>query len=272
LTIPYIYWHVTYDCNFQCPHCFVCKDVFPDVVLQAVRATILERIVGSNLLKVDFSGGEPLLVRRLFEYMSIIRGAGIGTTLTSNGWLVQDFIDEIQELADWIILSMDGVDEKTHDRLRARSGAFKRVVAAAKQLSSRGKLVRINTVVSRQNYHEVRDLALFARDLGATQITFMHFIPLGLGLLNRGAYEMSVPRFRSIVEPIKEEMETTDFKVNVSDRSRYVGFPAVEPNGLVTTIDANGRRIVLGSLESSSLQQIWSSMEISHQIEFSRLR
>jgi len=268
----HVYWHITYQCNLQCLHCFASKEVIRDETLEVSMAIILEAILSSKVLKVDFSGGEPLLVGQLFKYISMIKKAGIGTTLTSNGWLLQSFMNEIVEFVDWIIISLDGSSPDTHDRLRGRQGTFKHAVDSAKIFSKLGKHVRINTIVSRQNYHEVRDIALLARDLGASQITFMHFIPLGLGLLNRGAYEISVPRFRAVVEPVKAELHGRDFIVNASDRVRYTGFPAIEPDGSVTTLDEKGQRINLGSLEFSSLAELWSGVKDLHTMEFSRFK
>lgn len=264
----HVYWHITNACNFPCSFCAASKEVEKDSKLKLARDCSLSAITSNqSLLRVDFSGGEALLFSHLLKYVSSVKEFGIATTLTSNGWLLEQHIESVYDYFDWIIISIDGPTAEIHDRLRETPGSFDRAIRAARQLARRGKLIRINTVVSSKNYKKVRDTVILAKEIGANQISLMQFRPVGEGAINRSQYDVRTETFYSVAKPVKEEFENNSFTVNISNRFHYGGFPTIQPDATVTTLASDGMPIMLGSLQDQTLKNLWLKDTVPHVIK-----
>lgn len=71
---------------------------------------------------LNLCGGEPFLRKDIFEIIKFANNSGVITDVTTNGSLLDDTI--IKKIIDYrlpkIILSLEGIDRKTHDELRAK--------------------------------------------------------------------------------------------------------------------------------------------------------
>lgn len=153
-------WH----CNLSCLFCELPKARLP------MPKTDVERILSAlpNLRKVHFSGGEVFLHPEIFSILEYACRSGIQVNLTSNGTLLDK--REIKRLAEIgvhsVSLSLDGIDPGLHDKLRGKKGAHKAVMKSieyfAQNWKKRPKL-RINTVVSQLNIHELDGIHSFLR-------------------------------------------------------------------------------------------------------------
>lgn len=124
--------HVAHDCNLRCEYCFAGTGAFGgnrslmdlDTGKKAIDF-VLEASAHRNHCEVDFFGGEPLLnfgvVKALVEYgkkAAADQGKSIKFTLTTNGVLLDEDVQEFLEQEDIsVVLSLDGRPE-VHDRMR----------------------------------------------------------------------------------------------------------------------------------------------------------
>lgn len=96
-------------------------------------------------------GGEPLMHPRWRDFAEFGRRRGWRVQLNTNGWLIHENLDALPILVDDLIISLDGLSE-THDRLRRRTGAFRRVKQSISRLVREGgplaRSVSINTVIT----------------------------------------------------------------------------------------------------------------------------
>jgi pyrroloquinoline quinone biosynthesis protein E len=85
-------WAITSRCDLDCEYCL--EDprpaAEPEPVPEAERRAILHELVASRVLKVYLSGGEPLLIEALPEYVARLRQGGAAVHLTTNGTLADD--------------------------------------------------------------------------------------------------------------------------------------------------------------------------------------
>ena len=138
---------------------------------------------GGARVLVSWLGGEPLLWPPLEAASRALRGHGFGLSVTTNGlglgqprWRAWAF-----EALDELTVSLDGL-ASFHDAMRDQPGSHAIVIEALRALSARkrqeqrGPLLRVNTVLMRQN---AADLEALCEELGAAGVDEVTFNQLG---------------------------------------------------------------------------------------------
>lgn len=182
-----VVWRVTQRCNLSCPFCSYDRTLRTprhDVELATVLAfgavlSAYQKSAHDDVL-VSWIGGEPFLWRHLPEASVRLReDYGLRLSSTTNGTTLaseatkQLIIDHFAELT--VSLDAPGV---AHDALRGWSGGFAALartipeLVRAKRIRGRGPLLRINTVLMRDNLAGFADLCLTVADWGVNEITF----------------------------------------------------------------------------------------------------
>ncbi len=124
-----------------------------------------------------FSGGEPLLYKGIFDLIRFGTDRGFKTLMPSNGYLIDE--DMAKRIAGSglkeIFISLDSMNEKTHDFLRGIEGAHAKALRAMDNLHKYSPDLRIGIigVISGVNYNEVLDLAKWVK--GAKFISGVYF-------------------------------------------------------------------------------------------------
>jgi MoaA/NifB/PqqE/SkfB family radical SAM enzyme len=149
---------ITYACNLRCDFCYtdsprhtlqrtpeLSDDQWREVVAQSLELGIVEAVV---------TGGEPLLRRELtLDVIETLGEAGVGVTLNTNGWFVDDEV--ARRLAEvggvTAHVSLDGSRSGLHDASRGVPGSWRRAVEGVDRLLSAGVGVCIVHVVTPQN-------------------------------------------------------------------------------------------------------------------------
>jgi MoaA/NifB/PqqE/SkfB family radical SAM enzyme len=195
-----INWDVTYACPLRCTHCY------SESGRRASRQLSLEEMyrvadafISLRPRTVQFSGGEPLLVKGLFPVAERIARAGIPVILYTSGWLLDErMVPDILRIFSQVNVSVDGTTAKVHDTVRGKPGAFQRAMKALgllnaavreqRQRGERGLSFGIDTVVVRSNFHQLEEFCTVI----APQFPEMRFLTMGAampsGLANRPGY------------------------------------------------------------------------------------
>jgi len=79
-----VHWFVTSKCNENCKFCF--RPRFAEE--KGSAQSLAEKLADSPIKQVVFTGGEPLLLRKLEDCLKILVGAGIDTSIHANGNLL----------------------------------------------------------------------------------------------------------------------------------------------------------------------------------------
>ncbi|MBP1760253.1 MAG: six-Cys-in-45 modification radical protein [Firmicutes bacterium] len=188
--------HVAHDCNLRCKYCFAGTGAFGGSRTMMDLETgkkgidfVLESSGHRDHCEVDFFGGEPLLnfklVKDLVEYgrkAGAAQGKTIKFTLTTNGVLLNDKIQEFLEREEIsVVLSLDGRPE-VHDRMRPYSdgqGSYAKVTPLIKQFATKrpesspyalGTYYYVRGTYTHFNVDFDRDV-LHMADLGIKQIS-----------------------------------------------------------------------------------------------------
>lgn len=114
------------------------------------------------------SGGEPLLYRPLRQVLEGARAAGMATTVTSNGMLLDERrLATLEGCVDLLAISLDGVPD-SHDRMRGDPRAFSTMASRLEGLRRSGIPFGFIFTLTLHNLHELEWAAAFALDQGAS--------------------------------------------------------------------------------------------------------
>lgn len=233
---------------------------------------------------INFSGGEPLLRRDLFEILNYCRDNGIHAGLTTNGVLLKE--RQARELVDARLFSLnvsiDGAQAATHDEQRGVVGSFDKAVGAIRLMRAYAHSIGVNTpiiikpMVSALNLAEMPTLVELAADLGCS-ILFQPVSDWGTPETDR-LWVKDLKRLGQIVDALIGLRQAGHPVMNSAEQMRdwtrhFQRAPRVPDSssvkctvGLDTLIImANGelrhcyKKDALGKVGSAAIQDIWRS-------------
>ncbi|MFN8412429.1 MAG: radical SAM protein [Anaerolineales bacterium] len=175
----YVKIKVNYGCNLKCEMCKHWRETREAPISMDRFKQTLTELAELGTKKIHFSGGEPLLRPQLPELVAHATELGMRVTMTTNGTLVTKEKAKafIEAGLRGVNISIDSPIRKIHEKVRGVEGSFKlttKAVSLFNKYAHKGKLtVRINTVVSRDNYFSLATLPDLAHELGANGINLI---------------------------------------------------------------------------------------------------
>ncbi len=149
-------------CNLKCKMCIYHNSGFLDST-QMLPFDILKKVIDDvylHRLHIAITGGEPLLHPEIINCIRYIKAHGLCCSLTTNGWLLEQYASEIsKQPPDMISISLDG-PQQIHDTIRGRAGSFQRAIngiIAIKKNKNR-PLLFINATIQKENYRVLDQL------------------------------------------------------------------------------------------------------------------
>jgi len=104
----------------------------------------LRELVDDNFV-INFGGGEALLFEGLLDLVKFSADKGFLTNIASNGWLIDE--EMAKRIAGSglteINLSLDSLNENTHDYLRGTKGVYRQIMCAIEHLNKHCKNTKI---------------------------------------------------------------------------------------------------------------------------------
>lgn len=188
-----VHWSITGKCNFNCRHCLVsAPDArHPQLPLDDCLH-IVDEIASCGILRVDITGGEPLLRRDFEEIVKALseRGIDIGVLFTNASLLTADTLDMLERYHQHPVfqLSFDGYGH--HDWLRGVSGAEKDADAAFKLLQERGYSTNAAMCIHKENKDSLRETVRYLSGLGVMSLRVN--APQALGVWKKYADEYAL--------------------------------------------------------------------------------
>lgn len=176
LKLNMLIYFVTSHCNAKCKTCFYWQELNQrgDLTFEQIEKISTTAPAFNDLW---LSGGEPSLRPELAEIIQLfvknnrIKRINFPTNGLQGERVSRIFTEALSKNRDLNIycnLSLDGLKE-THEAIRGVAGNFERLLDSAKQLSLLKKefgqrlRVNINTVICKENYKEVEQLADFLK-------------------------------------------------------------------------------------------------------------
>jgi MoaA/NifB/PqqE/SkfB family radical SAM enzyme len=163
---------LTDNCNLRCVSCACWRTRTRGELTTQEWRGVIDQLAALGFLKLNFTGGEPLLRHDAVALLAHARNSGVPELhLNTNGILLDEArIDEV--LAAGVRsfnVSVDAPRSELHDHLRGRAGAFERTMAALQMLVARRNShrlrIRMNFTILRRNVRDLPEIARLAQRL-----------------------------------------------------------------------------------------------------------
>lgn len=165
-----MYIRVSENCNSHCFMCHFAGTTNSINISNEQYDKILKHMRNHNYKMVRFTGGEPLLHKNIIEFLIKAKKLGVKTSIITNGYLLPIYADRlIDSKLDECIISLDGSCSSIHDSLRNFNGCFENIIKGIKKLKSKNIIIRVNTVVSGKNIHDINNMYDLLVNLGVDQ-------------------------------------------------------------------------------------------------------
>ncbi|MEM7106610.1 MAG: radical SAM protein [Bacteroidota bacterium] len=146
-------YYVTYRCNAKCGFCDIWERpspyVDPDSAKQNLRAL---KELGVKV--IDFTGGEPLLHRKIDQLLALAKKLGFITTLTTNCLLYPKWAAKLKGKIDMLHFSLDSPYEEEHNESRGVR-CFKSVMKSIQIATELGERPDIIFTVFENNINQI---------------------------------------------------------------------------------------------------------------------
>ncbi len=179
-----VVWDVTYKCNLKCKHCYATAGKpLPNELTTEEAKLAIDKLNRAGVPIIAFSGGEPLIRPDILELSEYATKKGIYVAMATNGTLITEEMAKKMKNAgmQFVQISLDGADAKTHDEFRGIPGAFDRTVEGIKNCVKQDFFVNISTTATHHDYKQIPEIIDFCEELGVDWFMAYNFVPVGRG-------------------------------------------------------------------------------------------
>jgi MoaA/NifB/PqqE/SkfB family radical SAM enzyme len=207
-----------YACNIRCKFCFYRNEKHIDI-----QDLIYQQLYWGEKYGItdwDISGGEPSILPYWFEILYRMKKMGFrNIACITNGYKFSDpeFLLESKELGmNELLFSIHGSTEEMHDAMTGVDGSYVKMHTALVNARYYGMKIRINVVVTKDNY---KDLLNIAKKVMPFRPIAFNFLPFRI---ENSADKDNAVRYSDIAPYIKETIDFIDDRCKVA--IRYVPF------------------------------------------------
>lgn len=171
-------FELTSRCNFRCKMCYVHEECDKkDAISTEQWLNLGEQAKNAGTLFLLLTGGEPLLRKDFKEIYLGLKKMGFMVSLNTNGSLIHNYIDLFRENPpSRVNISLYGTDDDAYESL-CGVRLYSKVVENIKELVKTGVAVKINTVFTNENKHQVKAVLDTAAELGVPISTTAYAYP-----------------------------------------------------------------------------------------------
>jgi MoaA/NifB/PqqE/SkfB family radical SAM enzyme len=216
--------------------------------------------MASSARVVTFCGGEPLLIRKVDEYVAALGQFGKSAVLNTNGQLLRRRVDQGLRLADFAVvgISVDGSTPEIHRAMRGGKADLDETMAAARLVAGEPDIsLKLATVVSGVNREDVPALARIVRDLAPSIWRLYQYSSRGDQNLGQQRHRLSDDDFQCLVKRAAEL--SAPVPTAPSTEAETEGCLIVDPAGNVLQ-PAGATYVRHGNCLEEPLDRIWAEV------------
>jgi MoaA/NifB/PqqE/SkfB family radical SAM enzyme len=275
---------LTHACDLDCVLCYNDRRPQGRLLPTSRYLSLLDELREMEVLNLILSGGEPLAHRDFFRIGRRARALGFVVRVKSNASLIDGAAaarlrGEVDPYA--VDVSLHGASAATHDRQTRVRGSFERLLPNLEAMVAAGLRVRLTTVLTRWNEHEIAAMVALADSL-AVPLQFDPVVsprddgdrsPLALaptiaGQRRLARMEVAQARAAGLATAAPEPSPTETPCTGEGGGGKHCGAAsggvAVDPWG--TVLPCVQWRVPLGSLHESSMRAIWEGSAAAREV------
>lgn len=181
---PFLDVDLTNACNASCPFCSVnaTKRKRQGELSGIEWLQFFESLKDLPLFRVSLLGGEPLLVKEIYQIIAALRRENVDVRISTNGLaLSKNTVMRLKESdVSMLQISLDAPDSQAHDKSRGRRGLFDRAIEGIKLAKELKLKCIINFLVMKSTIKYVPKMCELAKTLGVP-LAYSEFKPVGYG-------------------------------------------------------------------------------------------
>ena len=157
-------WMITRKCNYRCRGCNVWKEQDKRELSTEEVKRGLDILKDLGIVELVISGGDPLLRKdapEIIEHASKL----FVTTVYDNGSMAKQNLEALRNV-DFVAISIDSLDPKKNDYIKAVPGAWKKAMDAVETLHKEGINVSVTPTISQLNLYEIVDITNYFTERG----------------------------------------------------------------------------------------------------------
>ena len=166
-----------YECNYDCGFCFYRGKRSGSYLKEIRRQASIAKV--NNIDSLDLSGGEPTISKDWFYILQFLSRLGFkriavitnGSTFNDSSFLRKSIDLGLNE----VLFSYHGSTAELHDKMTGRKGSYKKLYNSMSNAVDENITIRINTVVTRNNYKDLPSIAKDVIDIGPSCFNFLPF-------------------------------------------------------------------------------------------------
>lgn len=176
----YLQIELTKKCNLKCPHCYKEANEKDSKNISTQLLYDLNELLGSNMLTIGLTGGEPLL-HPDFESISQTFAQKARLELNSNGVLINELDLSVIKLFSTMSISLYGVSEDEYNRNTNSNNSFRHLLLSGQKLKQSKVRFNASVIVTEDKITRLEDFVLLAIELGASTLQFGTANTIGRG-------------------------------------------------------------------------------------------
>lgn len=171
-------------CQLHCPECPVgqmrIKKTDAKTINNLMFKKLIDELKSTLIHTIFYFQGEPFLDKNLPELIKYAHEAGIYTSTSTNGQLIDNESAKaiVESGLDKLIVSIDGTTQETYEKYRVGGSLKKtlegatRIVEWKKKLNSPTPILDVQFLVLKTNEHQMDEMRKLSKRIGADKLTF----------------------------------------------------------------------------------------------------
>lgn len=202
---------VTHDCMLKCVHCSSMAQSSSGRVMDwSTCRRILVEAAEMGVKEVSFSGGEPLLWKKIVNAVDLSKSLGMVAFIYTTGIApnAEKIMDQLKDVGlSRAMFSIFGEDAAAHESITLISGSYVKTLAAAKYLVDIGVDSEFHFVPLSSNYKALMSIANKAKGMGVKRVSVLRLVPQGRGVAIKEAQLSSSQNveLRQIINDLRSE-------------------------------------------------------------------
>lgn len=262
MKIAYICFEVSNQCNMNCKFCFSLWRTTKSALTTTQAKQTIATLKANGLVAINLTGGDALMRPDIVELCAYCQSIGLYTIISTSGILLPQK-QEVLNHIDAINLPLDSFSANIHNSMRPcalpnhHTHVLKQIKFIARHYPK--VLIKINTVVTKQNAHEVAQIAsLFGGKVNKWKLG--KFFASGYGKQFENEFAISKNEFDSVLAKVHQ---TCPPNLLTSDDYEDLGQDVfVSCNGHLIAVTKSGLKnlgdvSILKSLPDQTEQALW---------------
>ena len=162
-------------CNYDCEFCYYQGLLHIKTDFETIRNRA-DKLHEYGIVQVDLSGGESSVHKDWFKILNYCNNKFEHISTLTNGWAFSDenfLIKSKNAGLKEIMFSVHGMDEKNHDHIVRRRGAWNKIHKAIKNAHKHNLIVRVNCTIYQKNIEKLPAYADILKEIKPLEVNFL---------------------------------------------------------------------------------------------------